>query len=81
MGCRGRVSPWEGPGALDTLERKRLHVKQSMDQVLNTVKVHYQSDPHSHTLAHSRCPSPPEPTSRFGEYLLDPTTFNNSITR
>jgi hypothetical protein len=33
---------------LDTLERKRLHVKQSIDHVLNTPKAHSYADPRSH---------------------------------
>jgi len=64
-------------GAFDTLERKRLHVKQYIDHVLNTLKAH--SDPHSHTLAETglrRHPSPPEPTP-FGEYTFYPTKPDN----
>jgi hypothetical protein len=57
-------------GALDTLERKGLHVKQSISHVLNALKAHSHSDPHSYTLADSRRqPSPPELTSPFGESI------------
>src|ERR1700691_2352180 len=60
--------------ALDTLERKRLHVKQPIDHMLNTLKAHSHSDPHSHTLSDlRRQPSPPKPTSPFGEYMTYPT--------
>jgi len=55
-------------GALDNIERKRLHVKQSIYQALNTLKAHSHSDFHSHTLAKARRqqrqpPPSPEPSS------------------
>jgi hypothetical protein len=63
-------------GPLDSLERKRLHVKQSIDHALNTFKSHAHSDSHSHALADipsKRHPSSPEPASPFGEYTFYPT--------
>jgi hypothetical protein len=80
MGCGGRVWAWEASsaGTLDTLERKRLHVKQSIDHVLNTLKAHSPSDSHSLTLADSRRqPSSLEQTSPFCEYTTYPTKHNN----
>jgi hypothetical protein len=58
-------------GPLDSLERKRLHVKQSIDHALNSLKSHTHPDSHSHTLADipsKRHPSPGEPASPFGEF-------------
>ena len=81
MGCRERGWAQEGLGALDTLSRKRLHVKQSIYHALNTLKSHSHSDPHSNTLAASkRQPSPPEPTSPFGEYTFYSTKPDNETT-
>jgi hypothetical protein len=53
---RGRVWACEArsAGTLDTLERKRLHVKQSIDHALNTLRAHSHSGPHSHTLVDPR---------------------------
>lgn len=62
--------------ALDTREKKRLHVKQPIDYALNILKAHSNSDLHSHTLAHSR-QSPPELTSPVGESMLYPTKPDN----
>ena len=42
--------------------------------LFNTLKAYSNSDPHSHTLAHSRRQlSLPEPTLHFGEYMFYPT--------
>jgi hypothetical protein len=63
-------------GPLDSLERKRLHVKQSIDHALKSLKSHTHSDSHSHTLADipsKRHPSSGEPASPFGEYTFYPT--------
>jgi hypothetical protein len=63
-------------GPLHSLERKRLHVKQSINHALNSLKFHTHSDSHSHTLADipsKRHPSPGESASPFGEYTFYPT--------
>jgi hypothetical protein len=68
--------------AWDTLERKRLHVKQSIDQALNTLKAHSRSDPHSHTRADAHLQQqqpPPELSSlHLGEYTFCPITANTN---
>ena len=52
-------------GFLGTLERKRFHVKQSIDNDLNMLKAHSNPDPHSHTLADSRRQPPPSPSANI----------------
>ena len=50
--CKERVLAWGGPeassaGGMGTLERKLLHVKQSIDHALNILKAHSHSRPYS----------------------------------
>jgi len=68
-------------GPLDCLEnsvRKRLHVKQSIDHALNSLKGHSHSDSHMHTWADAKKQSSPgEHNSNLEEYTFYTTTSSS----
>jgi len=81
--CRGRV--WAGkraPRALWIPSRGNSCTSSSSltTRLFNTLKAHSNSDPRSHTLAHSRRQlSLPEPTLHFGEYMFYPTKPDETV--
>jgi hypothetical protein len=62
-------------GPLDSLERKRLCVKQSID-TLNSLKSHTHSDSHSHTLADIPSKRHPENTPSIPLLMLMQTMIH-----
>jgi hypothetical protein len=66
-----------GSDSLDSLERKRLYVKLSIDHALNTLKAHAYSDNYSHMLVDTPSKwqlSSGEPVHSLGDYTFYPTT-------